>query len=69
MESVIDRISEEERGWLRLLAEGKQISEVAAIAGKKKGTFVYKINIVKEKLGCKNMASLIYFATKNGLIE
>lgn len=68
MSTEIREVSQDEKRWLTLLSEGKSISEVAKEVKLAKGTFAYKLNMLKERLGCKNMASLMYFVAKNEVI-
>lgn len=52
-----------------MLADGKTTSEVAGLVGLPAGTFAYKLNLLRARLGCENMASLVAFFYKNKLIE
>jgi len=69
MEAKEIKISDEEKGWVKLLAEGKQTTEVAKIANLPPGTFAYKLNLLRERVQCENMASLIAYFFRNNLID
>lgn len=69
MKEKFVKVSDDEKRWLVLLAEGKSTEDVANEIGMRPGTFAYRLNLLRAKLGCDNMASLIAFAVRNKLIE
>lgn len=69
MEVKKPKVSDQEKKWVRMLADGKTTSEVAGSVGLPAGTFAYKLNLLRARLGCDNMASLVAFFYKNKLIE
>jgi DNA-binding CsgD family transcriptional regulator len=68
MDEKTIRVTDEEKRWLAMLAEGKSTKEVADAFKIKPGTFAYKLNNLRIKTECENMASLMVYASKNGLI-
>ncbi len=62
------KVSEEEIGWVKRLASGIPTAEVAKEAGLPAGTFAYKLNLLRERFDCANMAALIAFFYKNQII-
>lgn len=62
-------ITDEEKRWVKMLAAGRSTKEVSEEIGLRPGTFAYKLNMLRAKLQCENMASLIAYFYKNDLIE
>ena len=52
-------ISDQELKWIRMLCEGKTLSEIAALTKMNKNTLAYKIVNVRERLGCKNTVHMV----------
>jgi DNA-binding NarL/FixJ family response regulator len=70
MEEKVIQLTEQEKTWIKALAEGKTTQEVAKESGLASGTFAYKMNNLRGKCGgAKNMAALIAFVYENKLIE
>jgi DNA-binding CsgD family transcriptional regulator len=63
------KVTDDEKKWLSMLATGKSTDDVAKEIEMKPGTFAYKLNLLRAKLGCENMAALIAYSIRNKLIE
>lgn len=69
MEEKVIKVSDEEKRWLTMLASGKSTETVAGEINMRPGTFAYKLNLLRAKLGCDNMAELIAYSVRNKIIE
>lgn len=69
MREKIVNVTDEEKTWLRELASGKKADVIAEEMGMRPGTLSYKLNILRSKLGCKNMAELMAYSIRHKIIE
>jgi len=62
-------VSEEEKGWVRSLSQGKSARKIAETIPMNYNTFAYRLNSLREKLECKNTGELIAYFLRNKLID
>lgn len=66
---TINLPSDEEKNWVKMLADGKSYKEISREFGLNKNTFAYKITSLRERFNCENSNQLIAFFFRNKLIE
>jgi len=66
---TINPPSEEEKKWVKMLADGKSYKEIAIANEMNKNTFAYKITSLRERFNCENSNELVAFFLRNKLIE
>jgi DNA-binding CsgD family transcriptional regulator len=62
-------ITPEEKRWLKMLSEGNSTDDVAKAVKIPKGTLVYKLGRLRDRLGCSNMAHLVAHSIRNNIIK
>jgi DNA-binding NarL/FixJ family response regulator len=67
--SPLDELSPRERQVLKLVVEGRTSKEIAAMTGVKPGTIDTYRSRIMAKLEIGELASLVRFAIRHGLIK
>ena len=60
--------TDDEKGTLRMLADDLTLKEIAAEMHRSESAIDARIKILKDKLGCKNLAGLVGAAIRKGVI-
>lgn len=67
--NVVATATDEEKKWVKMLSEGKLVTEVAKELKVNTDTFSYHLANLRKKFGCKNSKELIALFLRNKLIE
>jgi len=67
--TAIPHVTEEEKGWIKALSEGKKAKDVAYANNINEGTFAYKLNVLRGRFNCDNTNGLIAYFLRNKLID
>lgn len=61
--------TEEEKVWVKALAEGEKAGDIAKSLGMNRNTFAYHLRFMRAKFQCKNTNQLISYFLRNNLID
>lgn len=61
--------TEDEKIWVKALAEGEKAGDVAKKLGMNRNTFAYHLRFMRAKFQCKNTNQLISYFLRNNLID
>lgn len=61
--------TDEEKFWVKALAEGEKAGDIAKKLGMNRNTFAYHLRFTRAKFQCKNTNQLISYFLRNNLID